>query len=81
MKARSRFLPGCLVPDLLSITRAYGRRLLFDDVVVTRTTTANDIADNTIPPAKFTGAARTEYIETFETPLRQSDQRIGAPER
>ena len=42
---------------------------LFDDVVVTRTATANDIGDNTIPPEKFTGGARIEFLENFENPL------------
>ena len=41
----------------------------YDDIVVPRTTEANDVRDNTIPPKKFTGAAQTDFVETFDTPL------------
>ena len=41
----------------------------YDDIVVLRTTEANDVRDNAIPPKKFTGAAQTDFVETFDTPL------------
>jgi hypothetical protein len=41
----------------------------FDDLQVLRVISGQEIDDNTIPPNRFTGSARTEFVETFEEPL------------
>jgi hypothetical protein len=38
----------------------------FDDVLVARIITGDEIDDNTLPPSRGTGEARTIFVETFE---------------
>jgi hypothetical protein len=41
----------------------------FDDVQVLRVISGKEIGDGTIPPDRFTGSARTQFVETFEDGL------------